>query len=47
MIVEYIKLVVKIVFDYLKLGILFRDVISVLEDYKVFSSCIFLFLEKY
>ncbi len=38
---EYIKSVVKTVPDYPKPGILFRDVTSVLEDHKAFSSCIF------
>ena len=44
---EYIKSVVKTVPDYPKPGILFRDVTSVLEDHKAFSSCISLLLEKY
>ena len=44
---EYIKSVVKTVPDYPKPGILFRDVTSVLEDHKAFSSCIYLLLEKY
>ena len=44
---EYIKSVVKTVPDYPKPGILFRDVTSVLEDHKAFSSCISLLVEKY
>lgn len=44
---EYIKSVVKSVPDYPKPGIMFRDVTSVLEDHKAFSSCISLLLEKY
>lgn len=44
---EYIKSVVKTVPDYPKPGIMFRDVTSVLEDHKAFSSCIALFLEHY
>lgn len=44
---EYIKSVVKTVPDYPKPGIMFRDVTSVLEDHKAFSSCISLLLEKY
>ena len=44
---EYIKSVVKTVPDYPKPGILFRDVTSVLEDHKAFSSCMSLLLEKY
>jgi adenine phosphoribosyltransferase len=44
---EYIKSVVKTVPDYPKPGILFRDVTSVLEDHKAFSSCISLLLEKF
>lgn len=44
---EYIKSKVKTVPDYPKPGIMFRDVTSVLEDHKAFSSCISLLLEKY
>lgn len=44
---EYIKSVVKSVPDYPKPGIMFRDVTSVLEDHKAFSSCISLLLERY
>lgn len=44
---EYIKSVVKSVPDYPKPGIMFRDVTSVLEDHKAFSSCISLLLENY
>ncbi len=44
---EYIKSIVKTVPDYPKPGIMFRDVTSVLEDHKAFSSCIALLLEKY
>lgn len=44
---EYIKSVVKTVPDYPKPGIMFRDVTSVLEDHKAFSSCIALLLERY
>lgn len=44
---EYIKSVVKTVPDYPKPGILFRDVTSVLEDHKAFSSAISLLLERY
>lgn len=44
---EYIKSVVKSVPDYPKLGVLFRDVTSVLEDHKAFSSTINLLLDKY
>ncbi len=44
---EYIKSVVKSVPDYPKPGIMFRDVTSVLEDHKAFSSCISLLLDKY
>ncbi|QJR82138.1 adenine phosphoribosyltransferase [Alteromonas pelagimontana] len=44
---EYIKSVVKTVPDYPKPGIMFRDVTSVLEDHKAFSSCIALLLEKF
>lgn len=44
---DYIKSVVKTVPDYPKPGIMFRDVTSVLEDHKAFSSCIALLLEKF
>ena len=44
---QYIKSVVKTVPDYPKPGILFRDVTSVLEDHKAFSSCIALLLEEF
>ena len=44
---EYIKSVVKSVPDYPKPGVLFRDVTSVLEDHKAFSSAINLLLDKY
>ena len=44
---EYIKSVVKTVPDYPKPGILFRDVTSVLEDHKAFSSTIDLLMTKY
>ena len=44
---DYIKSVVKTVPDYPKPGIMFRDVTSVLEDHKAFSSCIALLLEHY
>ncbi len=44
---EYIKSVVKTVPDYPKPGILFRDVTSVLEDHKAFSSSISILLERY
>ncbi|MBU3023370.1 adenine phosphoribosyltransferase [Aestuariibacter sp. A3R04] len=44
---EYIKSVVKSVPDYPKPGIIFRDVTSVLEDHKAFSSCIALMVDKY
>lgn len=44
---EYIKSAVKTVPDYPKPGIEFRDVTSVLEDYKAFSQCIAMLVEKY
>lgn len=44
---DYIKSVVKTVPDYPKPGIMFRDVTSVLEDHKAFSSAIDILLAKY
>lgn len=43
----YIKSVVKTVPNYPKPGIMFRDVTSVLEDHKAFSSSISLLLDHY
>ncbi len=43
----YIKSVVKTVPDYPKPGIMFRDVTSVLEDHKAYSSSISLLLDHY
>lgn len=43
----YIKSVIKTVPDYPKPGIMFRDVTSVLEDHKAFSSSITLLLDHY
>lgn len=43
----YIKSVVKTVPDYPKPGIMFRDVTSVLEDHKAYSSSITLLLDHY
>lgn len=44
---DYIKSVVKTIPDYPKPGIQFRDVTSVLEDHKAFSSCIALMVEHF
>lgn len=44
---EYIKSVIKTVPDYPKPGIMFRDVTSVLEDHRAFSSSIQMLVEKY
>ncbi|MFC3095154.1 adenine phosphoribosyltransferase [Alteromonas sediminis] len=44
---DYIKSVVKTVPDYPKPGIMFRDVTSVLEDHKAFSSTIDILLSQY
>lgn len=44
---DYIKSVVKTIPDYPKPGIQFRDVTSVLEDHKAFSSCIALMVDHF
>ncbi len=44
---SYIKSVIKTVPDYPKPGIMFRDVTSVLEDHKAFSSSIEMLVAKY
>jgi adenine phosphoribosyltransferase len=45
--IEYIKSVIKTVPDYPKPGIMFRDVTSILEDHKAFSSTIAFLLEEF
>lgn len=47
MTIEYIKSVIKTVPDYPKPGIMFRDVTSILEDHKAFSSTITLLLNEF
>jgi adenine phosphoribosyltransferase len=44
---DYIKSVIKTIPDYPKPGIQFRDVTSVLEDHKAFSSTISIMVEKF
>lgn len=44
---EYVKSVIKTIPDYPKEGILFRDVTSILENHKAFSSCIQQLLDNY
>lgn len=44
---NYIKSVIKTVADYPKPGIMFRDVTSVLEDHKAFSSSIELLVKQF